>query len=176
MAVLGRLFLLVFIFVILFIYLICRVMPAFLADLFGTHNIGVCFGVLITAWSIAGTGGGLLFTAIYNYHIVSLGYTTKDAFPFIVNSYWILSLVVIGLVCTILIRTDLKDRILPPIEGQWFRFRIFKHMLIVKRVSTCPEIQIMSSVEYDQLWEDYLKTRNAVSDGIELPTLSDSNK
>lgn len=153
-------------------------MPAFLADLYGTHNIGVCFGILITAWSIAGTGGGLLFTAIYNHHIVSLGYTTEDAYPFIVNSYWILSLVAVGVLCTILIRTDLKDRVLPPVDGQWFRFRLFKRMLIVKRVSACPEIEILSSEEYDQLWETYLKTRNVGikdSDGrecIELSTIA----
>ncbi len=154
-------------------------MPAFLADLFGTHNIGVCFGVLITAWSIAGTGGGLLFTAIYNRQIVSNGYTTADAFPFIFNSYWILALVVVGLICAMLIRTDLKDRLLPPIDGQWFRFRFFKHMVIVKRVSACPKIEIMNSEDYDQLWENYLKSRNL--DGkngevIELSTLSESNK
>lgn len=137
-----------------FSLIICRVMPAFLADLFGTHNIGVCFGILITAWSIAGTGGGLLFTAIYNHHIVSLGYTTKDAYPFIVNSYWILSLVAVGLLCAILIRTDLKDRVLPPVEGEWFRFRLFRRMLIFKRISACPELEIMSSDEYDQLWEN----------------------
>lgn len=154
-------------------------MPAFLADLFGTHNIGVCFGILITAWSIAGTGGGLLFTAIYNYQIVTLGYTKADAYPFIVNSYWILSLVVVGLISTILIRTDLKDRILPPVKGQWFRFRIFKHMLIIKKVSACPEIEMMSPEEYDQLWENYLKTRDVdikSSDGVELSVLSDSTK
>lgn len=154
-------------------------MPAFLADLFGTHNIGVCFGILITAWSIAGTGGGLLFTAIYNHQIVSLGYTTADAYPFIVNSYWILSLVVLGLFCAILIRTDLKVRILPPVEGQWFRFKFFKHILIVKRISTCPEIEVMNSEEYDLLWESYLKTQSKVSknnDAIELTTLLDSNK
>lgn len=154
-------------------------MPAFLADLFGTHNIGVCFGILITAWSIAGTGGGLLFTAIYNYQIVSQGYTTADAYPFIFNSYWILALVVIGLLCAIFIRTDLKDRLLPPAEGQWFRFRLFKNVIVFKRVSGCPELEIISLEEYDQLWENYLKSRNV--DGksgevIELTPLSDSNK
>ncbi|KAJ6646665.1 putative MFS-type transporter YhjX [Pseudolycoriella hygida] len=156
------------------------VMPAFLADLFGTHNIGVCFGVLITAWSIAGTGGGLLFTAIYNHQIISRGYTTADAFPFIINSYWILTSVVIGLLCTILIRTHLKDRILPPVDGQWFRFRFFKQMLILKRTSACPTIQVMSSEEYDELWENYLKTRNVIGKNcegmVELATLSEVNK
>ncbi|XP_037047641.1 uncharacterized MFS-type transporter YhjX-like [Bradysia coprophila] len=154
------------------------IMPAFLADLFGSHNIGVCFGVLITAWSIAGTGGGLLFTAIYNHLLTSLGYTTGDAYPFIFNSYWILSLVVFGLFCTLLIRTQQKYRILPPVEGQWYRFRLFKRVYIVKRVSVCPEIEILSVDEYDQLWDNYLKSRHldVNGDAVELTTLIDSNK
>lgn len=151
-------------------------MPAFLADLFGTHNIGVCFGILITAWSIAGTGGGLIFTAIYNHLITSRGYTTADAYPFIFNSYWILSMVVIGLFCAILIRTNLRDRILPPVEGQWFRMRLFRNMLIVKRISACPELEIISAEDYDELWESYLKTLNKGCDGIEMSTLTNSTK
>lgn len=153
-----------------------RIMPAFLADLFGTHNIGVCFGVLITAWSIAGTGGGLVFTGIYDKLIKSFGYTAKDDYPFVFNSYWILVLVVLGLFCTILIRTQLKDRILPSVEGQWYRFRMFDRVFIVKRLF---EIEILSSYEYDQLWDNYLKSRHLDSkrsDAVELSTLIDSKQ
>lgn len=154
-----------------------RIIPAFLTDMFGSHNVGVCFGIIITAWSIAGTGGGLLFTAIYNRLITSYGYTTGDAYPFIFNSYWILVLVVVGLLCTLLIRTDQKYRLLPPVDGQWYRFRLFKRVFIVKRVSACPEIEILSVDEYDQLWDNYLKSRHLDSKNgatVELTTLIDS--
>lgn len=150
-------------------------MPAFLADLFGTHNIGVCFGILITAWSLAGTGGGLMFTAIYNYLIQSRGYTTADAYPFIFNSYWILALVVVGLFCAILIRTDLKDRLLPPLEGQCYRFRLFGRLFVVKNRNGCLRTESVNSQEYEQMWEDYLKSRK-VNEGIELTTLLDTKK
>lgn len=136
-------------------------MPAFLADMYGSHNIAVIYGIVLTAWSLAGTGGGLLFTAIYNHQITSLGWTDKDSFPYIINSYWILALVIIGLLCTLLVRTELKDRILPPVKGQWFRVRLFKNILIIKRVTRCPEIEIINSEDYDEMWEKYLKSRNA---------------
>ncbi|XP_037050065.1 uncharacterized MFS-type transporter YhjX-like [Bradysia coprophila] len=155
------------------------IMPAFLTDLFGTHNFSVCYGIVIIAWSIAGTGGGIIFTTIYNHLIVSFGYTTGNAYPYIFNSYWILSLVVVGLLCTILIRTHLKYRVLPPVEGQWYRFVFFKHVVIVRRLLSCPEIEILSSYEYDQMWDNYLKSRHLDSrsgDAVELTTLIDSNK
>lgn len=155
--------------------------------MFGSHNIGVSYGIVLTAWSIAGTGGGLLFTAIFNHQIISLGWTTGDAYPYIVNSYWILSLVVVGLLCTILVRTELKDRLLPPLEGQCFRFRLFRHMLVIKRVGICPVLKIIGSEEYDEMWEKYLKTLNLSTEkveengsknygGTELTTLVESTK
>ncbi|KAG4071288.1 hypothetical protein HA402_003992 [Bradysia odoriphaga] len=153
--------------------------PAFLTDLFGTHNFSVCYGIMIISWSIAGTGGGLIFTAIYNHLITESGYTTGDAYPYIFNTYWILSLVVVGLLCTALIRTHQKYRILPPVDGQWYRFRLFKRVVIVKRVLSCPEIEILSLDEYDQMWTNYVKSRHLDSksgDAVELSTLIDSNK
>lgn len=169
------------------ICLLYRVLPAFLADMYGSHNIAVIYGIVLTAWSLAGTGGGLLFTAVYNHQITALGKSSADAYPYIINSYWILSLVVIGLVCILLVRTELKDRLLPPVKGQWFRLRFFRHILIIKRVATCPKIEVISSEDYDELWEKYLKSRNVFpeKDGVkgsenydvtELSTLTASNK
>jgi OFA family oxalate/formate antiporter-like MFS transporter len=39
-------------------------MPAFAADSFGTKNIGRIYGTMLTAWSIAGLCGPLIFAAV----------------------------------------------------------------------------------------------------------------
>lgn len=137
-----------------------RVLPAFLNDLFGSHNISVCYGLILTAWSLASIFGGFLFTTVFNYQAAAGGGISTDPYPYIINSYWILCCVMIGVLATVLVRTHLKDRLLPPIEGQWFRRRIFNIVVIVKRIGMCPEIEIIGSKKYDEMWEDYLKHRN----------------
>ncbi|KAJ6636676.1 putative MFS-type transporter YhjX [Pseudolycoriella hygida] len=131
--------------------------PAFLADMFGASNVGVCFGLILTAWSVGGVAGGLTFTAIYNY-LIQHGYSTDDAYPYVVNSYWILSFIIIGLLSAIFVRTSLKDRLLPPVHGEWFKFRIFSNMIRIKKVSTFPQVQVLSSEQYDEEWEKYLQS------------------
>lgn len=134
------------------------VVPAFLADMFGASNVGVCFGLILTAWSIGGVVGGLTFTAIYNNLIQSHGWTTEDAYPYIVNTYWILAFIIAGLLSAIFVRTTLKDRKLPPVDGEWFKFRIFGRVIRIKKVSSCPEIEVISSERYDEEWEKYLQS------------------
>lgn len=135
--------------------------PALLADMFGAKNIGACHGLILTAWSIAGVGGGLLFTTIYNDQITSYNWTTGDAYPYIINSYWILFFVGIGLLSALLVRPNLEDRVLPLCDGQWFRFRVFSKVIIIKKMKTFPNIEIISAAEYDLEWEKYLKSRTA---------------
>ncbi|ORY00337.1 MFS general substrate transporter [Basidiobolus meristosporus CBS 931.73] len=104
------------------------VIPAFLADMFGSTNIGACHGVILTAWSIAGVGGGLVFTAVYN-SLLSNGNSKSDPIIYTVNVYWILVFVVIGLIAGLFVRTTMKDRLLPPVPGQIFRVRVFGKMV-----------------------------------------------
>lgn len=141
--------------------------------MFGSHNISVCYGLILTAWSVAAIVGGFLFTTVYNYLVkVGSGIPT-DPYPYIVNSYWILCFVTIGLLGTIFVRPQLKDRLLPPIEGQWIRRRFFNSVLVVKRVGTCPAIEILSSKKYDDMWEEYLKQRDARKNSILNKELTD---
>lgn len=116
----------------------------------------------MTAWSLAAIVGGFIFTAVYNYEAARVGNLT-DPYPYIVNSYWILSFVLIGVLATSFVRTDLKDRLLPPVEGQWFRRRIFNIVFIIKRIGTWPEVEIISSKKYDGMWEEYLRHREALN-------------
>lgn len=134
------------------------VIPAFLADMFGSKNIGACHGVILTAWSIAGVGGGLTFTTIYNNQISHHNWSTGDAYPYIVNSYWILFFVVAGLLSALSVRTNIKDRLIPPVEGQWFRFRLFGTVVVFKKVTKYPEVECINAADYELKWEQYLKS------------------
>lgn len=129
--------------------------------MFGSHNISVCYGLILTAWSLAAILGGFVFTTVYNWQVEAGIGNSADPHPYIVNSYWILCFVTIGVLATSLVRTDLKDRLLPPVDGQWFRRRFFRIVVVVKRVGICPEVEILSSRKYDEMWEEYLKHRNA---------------
>jgi len=40
-------------------------MPAFAADAFGPKNIGRIYGIMLTAWGVAGVVGPLIFARIY---------------------------------------------------------------------------------------------------------------
>lgn len=141
------------------------VIPAFLADMFGSNNVGICFGLILTAWSIGGVGGGLIFTAIYNKQISS-GWSTEDAYPYIVNTYWILAFIVAGLISALFVRTTLKDRKLPAVEGEWFRFRIFSTVVRIKRINSWPQIELLNTNQFDEEWEKFVQSQNAIHHDI----------
>ncbi|XP_037030526.1 uncharacterized MFS-type transporter YhjX-like [Bradysia coprophila] len=136
------------------------VLPAYLNDMFGSHNISVCYGLVLTAWSFAAIFGGFIFTTVYDYQVATGSGNPSDPIPYIINSYWILGCVTFGVLATSLVRPELKDRLLPSFEGQWFRRRFFNTVFVVKRVRTLPEIEIIGSKKFDEMWEEYLKRRD----------------
>ncbi|OQS06346.1 Major Facilitator Superfamily (MFS) [Thraustotheca clavata] len=80
--------------------------PCFLCDMFGAYNIGALHGIILTCWSIAGVGGGLGFTYIFdaaeNNH--SIGAAYDSALPLFTFG------VAIGLLSLLLVRTNPVDR------------------------------------------------------------------
>jgi Na+/melibiose symporter-like transporter len=84
--------------------------PAFLADKFGPKNVGATHGVILTAWSIAGVAGGLIFTTVFNSLINSGEYEMNDPFLYNVNAYWILAVVGTGWTCILLVEPTERDR------------------------------------------------------------------
>ncbi|KAJ6637195.1 putative MFS-type transporter YhjX [Pseudolycoriella hygida] len=136
------------------------VLPAFLNDMFGSHNISVCYGLILTAWSFAAIVGGFVFTTVYNYLVATGSGELSDPHPYIINSYWILGFVTIGVIATSLVKSDLKDRLLPPFAGQWLRYRLFRNVIVIKRSGCCPQIEIISAKTYDEMWEEYCKHRH----------------
>ena len=75
--------------------------PAYLADLFGTHNVGAIHGRLLTAWAVAGVLGPVLVNYIREYQ---LGLGLPRAQVYDVTLYILAGLLVAGLICNALIK------------------------------------------------------------------------
>ncbi|OQS06348.1 Major Facilitator Superfamily (MFS) [Thraustotheca clavata] len=80
--------------------------PCFLCDMFGAFNIGALHGIILTCWSIAGLGGGLVFTDIFDAAVLdnSIRGAYNSAMPFFIIG------ACIGLAFLLLVRTNPVDR------------------------------------------------------------------
>ncbi|KAJ2762041.1 hypothetical protein IWQ56_005130 [Coemansia nantahalensis] len=79
-----------------------------------------CHGVILTGWSAASIGGGLIYTGVVNAMTKHGGYTLGDPFVYVVNQYWILSLLACGWLALLFIRTTPRERMFPRVHGQVF--------------------------------------------------------
>lgn len=129
--------------------------PAFLCDMFGPSNIGAMHGIILTAWSLAGVGGGLLFTEIYN-HLLATGYTTKDPYVYSANLRWILGVACVGFIFIMFVGTGIRDRLLPKAKGEIFRIRIFGRLA---RVGT-NGAQWLTKEQEDAEWDAFVDSRH----------------
>ncbi|QRG08465.1 OFA family MFS transporter [Xanthobacter dioxanivorans] len=75
--------------------------PAYLADIFGTHMVGAIHGRLLTAWATAGVLGPVLVNYLREYQIAS-GIPREAAYD--QTMYILAGLLVLGLVCNLLVR------------------------------------------------------------------------
>ncbi len=82
--------------------------PAYIADLFGTQNVGAIHGCILTAWSTAGVIGTSLVSYIREYQIAH-GVAKAQAYD--VTMYVLAGLIVAGLICNALVR---------PINAKYF--------------------------------------------------------
>ncbi|ATQ69345.1 MULTISPECIES: OFA family MFS transporter [Methylosinus] len=97
--------------VILFVLFFCIILsmygggfatiPAYLADIFGTHHVGAIHGRLLTAWSTAGVLGPVLVNYIRDYQL-DHG-VARDA-VYNQTMYILAGLLVLGLVCDLAVR------------------------------------------------------------------------
>ncbi|KAJ1982884.1 hypothetical protein H4R35_000010 [Dimargaris xerosporica] len=129
------------------------VIPAFLSDMFGPNNISACHGLILTAWSIAAIGGGLLFTGLYNR--LSAIYGRLDPYPYTANVWWIFGVVCFGFLLLFLVRSLIRDRLFPAVPGQVLRVRLFGRMIRVVRANGWT-IEVLSREQEDHEWEEYL--------------------
>ena len=97
----------VFLFVLLFAVIITMygggfaTIPAYLADIFGTHYVGAIHGRLLTAWSTAGVLGPVLVNYIREYQL-SIGVPREAAYN--QTMYVLAGLLLVGLICNLLVR------------------------------------------------------------------------
>ncbi|KAF9579908.1 hypothetical protein BGW38_003643, partial [Lunasporangiospora selenospora] len=110
--------------------------PAFIHDLFGMHNISGLHGILLTAWSIAGVGGGILFTLIYNHLIRNRGYLPSSPEVYNSNFYWLCACAAMGFVVLLFVRSTVRDRLLPRVGGEVTRLRVFGRILRFEKTGT----------------------------------------
>lgn len=75
--------------------------PAYLADLFGTQQVGAIHGRLLTAWSTAGVLGPVLVNYIREFQI---GRGVPAAQAYTVTMYVLASLLVVGFFCNLAVR------------------------------------------------------------------------
>ncbi len=75
--------------------------PAYLADIFGTHFVGAIHGRLLTAWSAAGVVGPLLVSYI---HDASAAAGLKGAQVYDRTLYILAGFLVVGFICNALVR------------------------------------------------------------------------
>jgi MFS family permease len=73
--------------------------PAYLRDMFGTHQVGAIHGRLLTAWSTAGVLGPVLVNYIREYEI-SHGVAKADAYT--MTMHIMAGLLVVGFICNLL--------------------------------------------------------------------------
>jgi MFS family permease len=95
----------------LFVGIVCAILtmygggfatvPAYLADLFGTQQVGAIHGRLLTAWSVAGVLGPVLVNYIREFQL-SRGVPAHDAYNF--TMHVLAGMLIVGLVCNALIR------------------------------------------------------------------------
>ncbi|KAI8809027.1 major facilitator superfamily domain-containing protein [Cladochytrium replicatum] len=132
------------------------IIPAFLADQFGSKNVGATHGVILTAWSLAGVGGGLVFNSIVTMRTndakaLAAGDTSLLSgyllYIYDTNLIWVLIIVLVGFVITFWIPVNLRDRRLPKREGEMLRFRsVGGHLVRMVK---------MSKEEEEREWEEY---------------------
>lgn len=82
--------------------------PAFLTDKFGQYNVGATHGVILTAWSLAGIVGGIVFTTVFE--VSSEHRPASDPFPYNVNVWWMLGVVIIGCLCLMFVKPTTNDK------------------------------------------------------------------
>ncbi len=94
--------------------------PAYLADLFGTRNVGAIHGRLLTAWSTAGVLGPLLVTLI-SQQAIAAGQAKAAVYD--TTLYVLAGLLAVGFVADMLVRplagtgTSSPVRASPPVGG-----------------------------------------------------------
>ncbi|KAF2077144.1 hypothetical protein CYY_001529 [Polysphondylium violaceum] len=160
------------------------IIPGFLTDLFGPKKVSTCHGIILTAWSVSGIFGGVIFTEIMN-ALKHSGYTVHDPIIYTTNFHWIICIILIGWICIWFVQTNERDILTPPIKGQTFKIRLTSSILL--RISTTKGFERVSQEQQDLEWKQYCEdykqkklqelndnTNNDTEQQIHPPTINDN--
>jgi hypothetical protein len=78
--------------------------PAFLADLFGTANVGAIHGALLTAWSVAAVAGPVIITELSSRARAALAPGMSNVAIYDQPLQLLAALLAVGLVLTLMVR------------------------------------------------------------------------
>ncbi|KAK5578401.1 hypothetical protein RB653_008071 [Dictyostelium firmibasis] len=130
--------------------------PAFLTDLFGTKNISPCHALILTAWNLAGVGGGFLFTGIYD-SLRKKGHAVDDPIIYNANFYWLVSVIMIGWVVSFFIPVKIKERLYPAVPNQIFQTSLFGRIFrIVRKKDGSNPFELVSVEKEKEEWNEFL--------------------
>ncbi|KAL2917734.1 hypothetical protein HK105_202607 [Polyrhizophydium stewartii] len=127
--------------------------PAFLADQFGAKNVGATHGIILMAWATGAVAGGLTFTQVLKQEQIK--YAPNIVPIYNLNFRWLLGPVFFGLIACILVKTNLRDRRLPCVEGEVLRLRFVNGRML--RFYRTGRIHMLSKHEEDREWSEYLR-------------------
>ncbi len=115
--------------------------PAYLADMFGTHMVGAIHGRLLTAWSTAGVMGPMLVNYFHD-HQLKAGVPREAVYN--QTMYILAGLLVLGFVCNLLVR---------PVAARFFMTD--EEVAANKKVSPARIAQEESEIHAD--FEDFME-------------------
>src|SRR6202167_2648256 len=87
--------------------------PAFLADMFGAHNVGAIHGVLLTAWSAAAIAGPVIITELSNRTKANLAPGASKIHIYDQPLEVLAALLAVGFVLTLLVRPTSSNSAAP---------------------------------------------------------------
>ncbi|KAK9674748.1 hypothetical protein K7432_016929, partial [Basidiobolus ranarum] len=109
--------------------------------------------------SIAGVGGGLVFTAVFQ----SLKDTHGPKSPVLysTNVYWILAFVVVGLILCYFVHVTIQDCLFPAVPGQIICFRAFGKIVRLVEGKNGMRFEKWSREQEHAEWTQYLNQRSS---------------
>lgn len=148
--------------------------PALLADQFSAQNTGATHGyvpdgaalprradewlaghrMVLTAWATAGVIGGLTFAAVFDAESARLG--VKSLHVYDANFRWILAVIVLSLIVSAVILTNIRDRKLPYDPNEVLRLRIPGGRLVRFYSNAWP--RIVPKAEEDKQWNAWVSS------------------
>jgi len=156
----------VFLFVLLFCVILTMygggfsTIPAYLADMFGTHMVGAIHGRLLTAWSTAGVMGPMLVNYFHD-HQLKAGVPREAVYN--QTMYILAGLLVLGFICNLLVR---------PVAARYFMTD--EEVAADKKVSPARIAQEESEIHAD--FEDFVEeAREPIAHGDAAASAPPSN-